>query len=391
MREQLHFIHCSILGSILISNGVHWFTSFLIYYNIKIKDKHLYQSISFLVNCLNDYSVSENFMKAKLVYGQEATLCSSRWGTDLGRIGWQIYRDTCESSRHYPLVTLRSLHKHFMLVCLAPFVLASLLWSRLLRACPHICTLNNLGSSHWIFVIVPQWFWHCVCVCFRCEGCRQQLPGPVGVHQWYHRSDGTGVKGTQLSGIPALLRGNAVMWLANLFFQRSPRDLCFALYCFWYMPVLLLLLYLWVGGGKKRERLHCTLTCLTLRGKIRTSEYLRYKKDKQMFKSLFPALILPRFSFMFPVLKILPFKKRGREKRVLLNLSCSKFIAYLCRDHVPEILTAWGSLLQQLTGNKQNYRMLNCAQHWLGDVKCVCVCVSYTHVWVNEWVRDRRM
>lgn len=85
------------------------------------------------------------------------------------------------------------------------------------------------------------------CVCFRCKGCQRQLPGPVGIHQWHHGSDGTRVKGTQLSGILALLWGSAVMLLMVEFCL----DLCFISYCFWHMPVLLLLLYLWVGGGKK--------------------------------------------------------------------------------------------------------------------------------------------
>lgn len=55
-------------------------------------------------------------------------------------------------------------------------------------------------------------------LCCRCTGRRQQIPEPVGVHQWHHRSDGTGVKGIKLSGIPALLRGAALVPLAE-----SPR------------------------------------------------------------------------------------------------------------------------------------------------------------------------
>lgn len=175
MREQLHFIHCSILGSILISNGVHWFTSFLIYYNIKIKDKHLYQSISFLINCLNDYSVSENFMKAKLVYGQEATLCSLRWGTNLGRIGWQIYRDTCESSRHYPLVTLRSLHKHFVLVCFSFVVVgpsSESLSTYLYTEQSWLLTLDFCHSAPMILTL-------CVCV-FQVRGMPAAAPRASG-------------------------------------------------------------------------------------------------------------------------------------------------------------------------------------------------------------------
>lgn len=47
---------------------------------------------------------------------------------------------------------------------------------------------------------------------FRCEGRQLQLPGPVGVRQWYHCADSTRVQSTQLSGLPALLRGNTVKW-----------------------------------------------------------------------------------------------------------------------------------------------------------------------------------
>lgn len=46
---------------------------------------------------------------------------------------------------------------------------------------------------------------------FRCKGGRRQLPGPVGVRQRHHRSDCTRVQSSQLSGVPALLRGNAVI------------------------------------------------------------------------------------------------------------------------------------------------------------------------------------
>ena len=66
-----------------------------------------------------------------------------------------------------------------------------------------------------------------LCV-FRCKRGKQQLPGPVGVCQRYHRSDSTRVKGTQLSGIPALLRGNAVMWPAKVVFPRN--EFCFLLF-----------------------------------------------------------------------------------------------------------------------------------------------------------------
>ena len=66
----------------------------------------------------------------------------------------------------------------------------------------------NLVSCHWWKLFAP-WYWHCVF--FRCEGAQRQLPGPVGVRQWHHRSNSTRVKGTQLSGILALLWGNAVM------------------------------------------------------------------------------------------------------------------------------------------------------------------------------------
>lgn len=69
--------------------------------------------------------------------------------------------------------------------------------------------------------------------------------------------------------------------------------------------------------------------------KIGTSGYLRCIKDRhQMFKLLFSALIEPRFSFMFPVLKVLPFKTRSGEKSVA---EPELFVICLCYDHVPEI------------------------------------------------------
>lgn len=89
------------------------------------------------------------------------------------------------------------------------------------------------------------------------------------------------------------------------------------------------------------------------------------------------------FSGFHSCLKTLTFKKRCREK-------CYRtwaVIVYLSHNHVPEILSAW-SFLQLLTG-KQNYRMLNCTQHWLVDVKCVCAC-AHTHTCMSEWVSERQ-
>lgn len=100
-----------------------------------------------------------------------------------------------------------------------------------------------------------------ISMCFRCKGWRQQLPGPVGVHQRYHRSDSTRVKGTQLSGIPSLLRGTAVMWWVQVF---SPY-ICLTWCCFQHMPVRLLSPPLRVGGGKERERLLSILTLFYMR------------------------------------------------------------------------------------------------------------------------------
>lgn len=72
--------------------------------------------------------------------------------------------------------------------------------------------------------------------------------------------------------------------------------------------------------------------------RIGNLEYLRYIKDKhQMLKLLFSALMRHRYSFMCPVLKVQPFKKRGVEKSLSVNLSCFHFIVCLCHDHMPEI------------------------------------------------------
>lgn len=94
---------------------------------------------------------------------------------------------------------------------------------------------------------------------FRCEGGQRQLPGSVGVCQRYYCSDSTGVKGTQLSGISALLRGNAVVWPAKIIFFKT----CFPLYCFLMQPVQLFLLIRECMERRKRERPHCTLTIHT--------------------------------------------------------------------------------------------------------------------------------
>lgn len=125
-------------------------------------------------------------------------------------------------------------------------------------------------------------------MCFRCKGWRQQLPGPVGVHQWYHRSDGTRVKGTQLSGIPALLWGTAIMWWVQVF---SPY-ICLSC-CFQHMPVRLLSPPLRVAGGKERERLVSILTLFYMRAatdvslnsdsQLKTGTYPRYMKDAHWY------------------------------------------------------------------------------------------------------------
>lgn len=130
-----------------------------------------------------------------------------------------------------------------------------------------------------------------ISMCFRCKGWQQQFPGPVGLHQWYHRSDGTRVKGTQLSGIPALLWGTAVMWWDDLTW-------C----CFQHMPVRLLSPRLRVGGGKKRERLLSILTLFYMRAATDVSFEFRlsvenwhlsyiYERYTLILKLLFSALI----------------------------------------------------------------------------------------------------
>lgn len=117
--------------------------------------------------------------------------------------------------------------------------------------CYDIPTTNTIQEAAVISnePLCPMILTMCMCVCFRCEGRQQQLPGPVGLHQWYHRSDGTRVQGTQLSGIPALLWGNAVMW---------PEVICtrylFCFVLFLVQSVQLLLLCLW--KREKRERLY---------------------------------------------------------------------------------------------------------------------------------------
>ena len=137
-------------------------------------------------------------------------------------------------------------------------------------------------------------------MCFRCEGCQRQLPGTVGVHQRYHCSDGTRVKGTQLSGIPALLRENAVTCERKYFFPGS-------LFSFVLFLVLACMTPLTVSVSRWREVKGNTplyIHLFYMRGitfvsfaykvsvKIGTCEYLRYTKDKhQILKLLFSALI----------------------------------------------------------------------------------------------------
>lgn len=92
-------------------------------------------------------------------------------------------------------------------------------------------------------------------LCFRCAGRRQQLPEPVGVHQWHHRADGTGVKGTQLSGLPALLRGAALVWRA----EATPHGIRLTCRCFG--PVHVPVHSLWARRRRKEgKRLVSTST-----------------------------------------------------------------------------------------------------------------------------------
>lgn len=114
----------------------------------------------------------------------------------------------------------------------------------------------TLTSDQWLPSDSSMTFLPCVVkwidpFCFRCTGRRQQLPEPVGVHQWHHRSDGTRVKGTQLSGIPALLRGAALVWRA----APTPRGIRLTHRCFGHVPVR----SLW-KKGKASQHPHLVIT-----------------------------------------------------------------------------------------------------------------------------------
>lgn len=141
------------------------------------------------------------------------------------------------------------------------------------------------------------------------------------------------------------------------------------------MPVLLLLLYVWVGGKGKDYTYFSYIWGKNVVLLHRNSQsYLTYTKIS-ITEVLFFDLIDLRSLFMFLVLNILLLKK-GLERS--LNSCC------LGQDHVPDKLTAWGSLLQYLTGKKQNYCMLKLCSAMLMSILCVCVwtCMSER---ISEW------
>lgn len=97
----------------------------------------------------------------------------------------------------------------------------------------HCSTSDQRRLSQWHLVpSVVKWM---DVLCFRCAGRQQQHPEPVGVRQWHHRSDGTRVKGTQLSGLPALLRGAPLVWRA----EATPHSIRLTRRCFGHVPCTL--------------------------------------------------------------------------------------------------------------------------------------------------------